>query len=240
MQKSKLLFRIILTASLLFVIFVYLREVYNKELSRVIKEIIPAMEGGNFSFYSGDRDVTGKINFPTSMILKIQEGDIFHGTFIAKNHGNYEKTFSLSFDPVTKINENSNNPQELALPEFKFLDDRELNLKGEAVKIIEYTIYIPKNIKEGKYQTVASLALNNSEIDGKNKNDFIKFHPAIGINIKIDTSKNTDYHNYEPLITREPYLIARQKVLFESRDLLITLLGISSLFYLYKYFRQQK
>ncbi len=225
LPKKKSLYALFVLLMVLFCF--YLNKAYGNELNRVINEMIPSLPNRNFTFFSGDKNVTDNINFPTAISLELKPGDTFYGTFIAKNHESDTKTFNLLVDPFSKMP---------AQPELKFLHNQNFNLQKEAVEIIKYAIGIPENLKEGRYKTVASLILEKSSAD-KDENDSMKLRPAIGISIKINVSGKPNYRQYSPLITKEPYEIAGKRMIAEVIRMVSVLLAISSLFFLLRHFR---
>lgn len=233
--KKKILHAIAI-AFIVLLVCLGLKNSYEKELNTAFNRMIPSISNRNFTFFSGDKDVTRNINFPTTISLELRPGDRFFGTFVAKNHESYRKTFNLSADMFKNVNTVKNGG---VVPEFKFLHTREFDLLGEAMEIIEYAIDIPKNTKEGQYNSVASLILYKSDAD-ENDSGLIKLQPAIGISIKINVSGSPKYHEYAALITGKPYEIAKKKTIVRTIQIITVLFATISILLLHKHFRRKQ
>jgi hypothetical protein len=212
----------------------------------LFEKIIPTVSEGGFSFFSGDKNVTEDKVYPTTLSLALKPGDDFSGTLVIKNRDQDKKKFRLNIDEfkldtgtATDTDTDSKDKEELVLPGMKFTGKKSLIIGPGELGITYYTIHIPENIKEGKYKTVASAVFDKSEAYKDQKTGgVVNLFPAVGVKVKIDVSKNPNYFKYEPLISKEPFAIAKSVVITEARIIFAVILGALSLFFLYKHFKK--
>lgn len=228
------------------VVVAYLQHSYYATLNDLFEQVSPSKNDSTFNFFSGDRNVTNDDNYPHSIDLNLKPGDTFSGVFVAQNNDDKTRKFTISSSNIRAVDkfEKGNLTEQLeksggvekVLPSLTFQHKTEFAINKRGIEIIEYTLKLPTNIKEGKYMMGPALKLERST-KSKQSGASIDLYTAVGIVMNLEVSNDPVYYKYEPLISKEPYEAAKNITITKLRFILATILGLISLFFILKHFK---